>query len=92
MKYLLVFADEATMAATLQPVPQSPYGTVILRGALGRPGKYVDSGQVDADGNTLWTELEAPIPWPGYHAELVTDGPLPEELAGYVSPHEASGG
>ena len=87
MKYLLVFADEDAMATVLQPVPASPYGSVIVRGALGRPGKYVDSGLTDDEGSPLWTEVEAPVPWPGYHAELIADGPLPPELAPFLSPH-----
>ena len=86
-RYLLSFTSESAMRAAIGPLPSSPYGTVIARGGLGTPGVYEDTGTVSEGGETIWREVSPPNPWPGYHAELITGGPLPEELALYASPH-----
>lgn len=80
---LLRFIDEAEALTVLPDAPHTQYGTAIMRGHLGVPGKYVDEGATDEDGNPVLTEVVPPVLWPGYHVELVV-AEAPAALMQYV--------
>lgn len=106
MKYLLRFNDETEMLETLLSVgaaeetldpgrpisivPQAPCGTIDVRGALGTPGQYVDSGEVDENGDIIWTEVVPGVVWPGYHCVLTADEVI-DPLMAYVVDGEWAG-
>lgn len=94
---LLRFNDESEMYATLLAlggaeetgdpeapvavIPQSPIGTIRLRGVMGLPGIYTGP---DEHGEMV--EVEPDEVWPGYHVELMHDGDLPAALAPHTVP------